>query len=72
MMTGLAIGMGGGWFVALVLLGSVIAIVWYLVMLSRGDRDRDTADPEDYLRERLARGEIDAVEYERVRRLLGK
>ena len=70
-MTGFEIGMGGDWLMYLALIGSAIAVVWFLVSLSRGDQDRANADPKAILAERYARGEIDATEYERARRLLG-
>lgn len=72
MMTGLDIGMSGGWFIPLTLVGSAVAIVWFLVMRSQSDQDRAIADPRDILEERLARGEIDATEYEQARRVLNK
>ena len=70
-MTGFEIGMGGGWLMYLALFGSAIAVVWLLVSLSRVDQDQAAADPKAILAERYARGEINATEYERARRLLG-
>ena len=70
MMTDL--GMSGGSWMYLALFGSAIAIAWFLVTLSRSDRDRAATDPKAILEERLARGEIDATEYERAQRSLDK
>ena len=73
MMTGLAIGMdGGGWFMAITVVGSVIAVAWLLISLSRGDQSPAVANPKTVLDERFARGEIDVNQYEQARRLLTK
>jgi uncharacterized membrane protein len=72
MTTGLDLGMSGGWLMYLALFGSVIAIAWFLLTLSRSDHDRAGADTKAILEERLARGEIDATEYERAQRWLDK
>jgi putative membrane protein len=60
-----ALGMAVFW-------GLVIWAVWYLVgaVLRRPDVDRRTPDPKRILDERLAKGEIDADEYRRIRDLM--
>lgn len=52
--------------------GFVIWAVWYLVVnvVRRPDSDPRTGDPKRILDERLARGEIDADEYRRLRDLM--
>ena len=73
MMTGFDTAMnGGGWFMAIVLAGSAVAIAWFLVALSRSVQDTASVDPATVLKERLARGDIDVNEYEQARRLLSK
>jgi putative membrane protein len=73
-------GMGGGWFgMVLFWILAILAIVWLARALGLGRlwRDRDDGHPpqaptEDralaVLRERYARGEIDAEEFERRKR----
>jgi uncharacterized membrane protein len=68
MMTGLDVSMAGrGWLMAITIAGSVIAFVWFLVALSRGDQGSASTDPASVLKRRFARGE---TEYERARSLL--
>ena len=65
------LGMGFGMVVWLVL---GVVVVWIIVRgligLERTGTDRSGSGPEEILRERLARGEIDADEYERRLTLL--
>ncbi|MHB1774393.1 MAG: SHOCT domain-containing protein [Acidimicrobiales bacterium] len=52
--------------------GVVVWVMWYLVtaVLQRPDAGGPRDDPRRILDERLARGEIDAEEYRRVRDLI--
>ena len=60
------------WMLATMLLWPLVIAVaaWALVVLTRGDRDNDDETPRRILDRRLATGEIDAVQYERLRGLL--
>ena len=51
------------------LIGIPTLIVWGVISLFRGSGNRNPAppSPERILKERLARGEIDTEEYERLR-----
>ena len=74
-------GFGGGWpfwEVALMWIGMIAfwgLIIWavYFLVVSatrRNDRDRGDDGPRRVLDQRLAKGEIDAEEYRRVRDLI--
>jgi putative membrane protein len=74
-------GSGWGWGMGLWMLGGlaltvgmVVLIVWVVVSVS-GRPDRVHRGPQqtplDILRERYARGEISAEEFEQARRILG-
>ena len=67
-----------GMLVPLLFLGGLIALIaWAVVHLTSGRRDESTLgttredSAEEILRQRFARGEIDAKEYEERRRTLG-
>jgi uncharacterized membrane protein len=72
-------GGGPGWGAAITLLGVIVVVgllSWaaYAVARTRSRRHGpggDTADPGSILDERLARGEIDADEYTRLREVMG-
>lgn len=56
----------------LVMVGFVILVVWAVNAVSRGSgREPDRPTPLEILRERYARGEITAEEFEQARRTLG-
>lgn len=59
---GWMLGMGWGWILLLLL---IIAAIWIGIRLAaRGSvKPEDGRSPEDVLRDRLARGEIDEDEY---------
>ena len=59
-------------FYLVFLIGIPALIVWGVVSLFRGsgNRGQGPPDPEQILQVRLARGEIDAEEYERLRGLI--
>jgi uncharacterized membrane protein len=56
-------------FYVVFLVGIPALIAWGVISLLRGSGNRSPAppDPEQILKVRLARGEIDAEEYERLR-----
>jgi len=65
------------WMVALMLVGMLLfwaLVVWGAIALFRGsgsgNRGAAPSDPEQILKERLARGEIDKEEYQRLRGLV--
>jgi len=66
-----------GMLVPLLFLGGLIALIaWVVVQLTSSRRDESTPgtredSAEEILRQRFARGEIDAEEYEERRRILG-
>ena len=59
-------------FYLVFLIGIPALIVWGVVTLFRGSENRgqEPPDAEQILKVRLARGEIDAEEYERLRGLI--
>ncbi len=65
-----------GWLlgaIAMVVFWSLVVwAIWYLVttLVRRPDSDRRADDPKRILDERLARGDIDAEEYRRLRDLM--
>lgn len=63
------------WMAILLFLGMLVfwaLVVWGAITLFRSSGGRGTAhpDPEQILKERLARGEIDSEEYRRLRELI--
>jgi|SRR5215208_7568851 len=66
-----------GMLVPLLFLGGLITLIaWVIVHLTSGRRDESTPgtredSAEEILRQRFARGEIDAEEFEKRRRTLG-
>lgn len=70
MMSGFEWGMGLWGLVWMVAAVALIALVaWSIVSLGQR-RDRQTDEPAQILKARLARGEITEAEYEQARRLL--
>jgi len=61
---------GGAAVVVLVLVGVVALVLWGSIASVRG-RASTSSDPQRILKERLARGEIDAEEYDRLSELIG-
>ncbi len=61
-----------GWILQLLLLALIVWLIWRVVApgVRREPDRRDRDDSLVILRERLARGEIDSDEYERLRRVL--
>lgn len=70
MMSGFEWGMGLGGLVWLVAAVALIALVAWSIGSLSPRRDRQTDEPAQILRARLARGEITEAEYEQARRLL--
>ena len=70
-------GYGGFWLLVglLLLIALVVLIVWAVTNLSRTSRavphDPSRPTPNEILRERFARGEITAQEFEDAKRVLG-
>jgi uncharacterized membrane protein len=70
---------GGGWAVVLMAVGMLVflgLLIWvaYAVITSaarRPGRERRGEDARGVLNRRLARGEIDAAQYQRLRDLIG-
>jgi putative membrane protein len=75
--TGLGGGYGGFWLLVglLLLIVLVVVIVWAVASISRTSRaathDPSRPTPNEILRERFARGEITAQEFEDARKVLG-
>lgn len=69
-------GDGGSWmiFVALIWVVLIVAGVWAVIALTRSGRSWSGSpeSPREVLDRRLASGEIDVEEYERLRRVLGR
>ncbi|MDP2622577.1 MAG: SHOCT domain-containing protein [Actinomycetota bacterium] len=65
----------GGWmiFMAVLWVVLIVAGVWAVMALTRGNRpwSGSAESPKEILDRRLASGEIDVEEYERLRRALG-
>jgi putative membrane protein len=68
-------GFGGIWMLGglLVMVGFVVLLVWAIGAMSRGGTSREPERPAalDILRERYARGEITAQEFEQAKKTLG-
>ena len=71
-------GVGGGFWMLvglLLLIALVVLVVWAVMHLSRTGRaamhDPSRQTPNDILRERFARGEITAQEFEDAKKVLG-
>jgi putative membrane protein len=70
-------GYGGFWLLVglLLLIALVVLIVWAVASISRTSRaathDPSRPTPNEILRERFARGEITAQEFEDARKVLG-
>ena len=70
-------GGGGFWLLVglLLLIGLVVLVVWAVTSLSRSGRaathDPSRPTPNEILRERFARGEITAQEFEDAKKVLG-
>lgn len=71
-------GWGGGFWMLgglLLLIGVIIVVVWAVTAVSRGGRapsgDPTRATPNEILRERFARGEINEQEFEQAKKVLG-
>jgi putative membrane protein len=68
-------GLGWIWMLGglLVMVGFVVLLVWAIGAMSRGGTSREPERPAalDILRERYARGEITAQEFEQVKKTLG-
>ena len=60
------------WIAMIAVLAFLIWVAYALITsASRGpDRDQDTPDARGVMDQRLARGEIDAAEYQRLRSLI--
>jgi putative membrane protein len=70
-------GWGGGFRMfggLLLMIGVIVLIVWAASSVSRSGRpwqDSSRATPNEILRERFARGEISAEEFEQAKKILG-
>ena len=75
--TGWGGGGGGFWMLIglLLLIALIVLVVWAVIHLSRTGRavmhDPSRATPNEILRERFARGEITAQEFEDAKKVLG-
>jgi putative membrane protein len=76
----LAGGLGWLWFiVAVAIIAAAVALILWVVLRPRGTRETRAPGPPppardpamEILRERLARGEINAAEFEEAKRILG-
>ena len=77
-MMGYGWGWGGGFWMLgglLLMIGVVVLVVWAVNSLSRTGRaptqDPSRPTPNEILRERFARGEITAQEFEDAKKVLG-
>jgi uncharacterized membrane protein len=61
---------GGAVVVVLVLMLAVALVLWGSITSMRGGARHTSTDPQRILKERLARGEIDAEEYHRLSELI--
>jgi putative membrane protein len=74
---GIGWGGGGFWFLIglLLLIALIVLVVWAVTSLSRSGRatthDPSRPTPNEILRERFARGEITAQEFEDAKKVLG-
>jgi putative membrane protein len=70
-------GGGGFWLLIglLLLIALIVLVVWAVMHLSRSGRaathDTSRPTPNEILRERFARGEINAQEFEDAKKVLG-
>ena len=75
---GWAGGGGGFWMLGgvLLMIGVIVLVVWAVMNLSRTGRavtpDHSGRTPNEILRERFARGEITAQEFEDAKKVLGQ
>jgi putative membrane protein len=62
-------GLGGTWMPIWWIVGAVLiaAVVWALVKSKRAPVNRRVTSPEESLKHRYARGEIDRETYQRIR-----
>lgn len=58
--------MGGMWFWWILVVAVVLAVVWLAVSYSRRGNGGPGESPEQILKRRFAKGEIDREEYERT------
>ena len=64
-------GWAGMAFMSLFWIGVIALLVWGVLTVARGSGRADSPSPREILDRRLARGEIDETQYERLRTTLG-